>query len=145
MRVLFELVKSKYVMALAALMVILLGMAFYRDFHKNRGPSHLPLSERTLHKHLFHTVALSNQPVASGSLAPSQAAPSPTDSAVNSRLDSYTTVDAREGGHRVCVCPIDKTVFIHKQMCSATKCPVCHRELLEAVYAGDGYLNAAIR
>ena len=54
---------------------------------------------------------------------------------------SYSAIDAKENGNHTCVCPICELVYINKTACD-NKCSKCRKNLLNAVYAGDGYLTA---
>ncbi|MBF0299457.1 MAG: hypothetical protein HQK51_12100 [Oligoflexia bacterium] len=58
------------------------------------------------------------------------------------KIISYTIVDSMMKGNSICVCPISKTIFIHREGCE-DKCPHCHKKLLNAVYAGSDPTNLA--
>lgn len=51
------------------------------------------------------------------------------------KITSYTIVDSMMGGTSICVCPLSKTIFIHREGCE-DKCPHCHKKLMDAIYAG---------
>jgi hypothetical protein len=55
-------------------------------------------------------------------------------------LSPYRSVDSGAKGRQICICPIDRIVYLGMQTCSSG-CPRCHRHLKRAVYGGEGRIG----
>jgi hypothetical protein len=58
-------------------------------------------------------------------------------------LSPYRSVDSGAKGKQICICPIDRVVYLGMQTCSAS-CPTCHRHLKRAVYGGEGRVGQQV-
>ena len=130
MNALWEILKSKYCVILLLFTLLLLGVSFLKSWKTEEQLRAGFLHDRgALSTYKFLRGAFNDQ------LNPGQRQ-------VEVKITSFTTVDAREGGHGVCVCPICRMVLLHKSGCTS-RCPGCHRDLMGGVYAGSGYLKVA--
>ncbi len=132
MQALLEILKSKFCIILTLFTFVLLGVSFvasWREDHRiasilqDKGAA---TTYRTLRGAYQGPLGSTNSQSTVG----------------NAKVESFTTIDSREGGSDVCVCPISKMVFIHKNGCES-RCPKCHRDFISGIYAGSGYLKTA--